>query len=420
MIDFGLLPPEVNSGLMYAGPGSGPMLAAAAAWQGLATELHTTASSYGTLVAGLTEGPWQGPSSASMAAAAAPQVAWLSSTAGQAEQAAAQAGEAVSAYEAAFVATVPPPEIAANRALLMMLLATNFLGQNTAAIAATEAQYAEMWAQDSAAMYSYAGAAATASTLPQFNPAASGANPAGLTAQGAAVAEAAGAAAVTDTLSQLTAALPNALSGLATPLPAAPWLSDPQAFMLALGLMGHTWNSNGDGVILTGLVGDVFEGLTGSQTLDASTGFDAFIRLISPTRLFTTATKDIQGLAQGFAPPAAKAVEGAAHAAEALPHALPGAAAFGGAAPVVGKAASIGSLSVPPSWAAGAAPVATPGVVTVNSLGAAAGAAEPASNTFGGLPLAGTGASGGRGVGHFAPPRYGFKPTVVTQPPAGG
>ena len=31
-MDFASLPPEVNSGLMYAGPGSGPMLAAAAGW----------------------------------------------------------------------------------------------------------------------------------------------------------------------------------------------------------------------------------------------------------------------------------------------------------------------------------------------------------------------------------------------------
>ena len=63
-----------------------------------------------------------------------------------------QAKAAVAAYEAAFAATVPPPVIEANRALLMMLIATNILGQNTPAIAATEADYMEMWAQDSAAM----------------------------------------------------------------------------------------------------------------------------------------------------------------------------------------------------------------------------------------------------------------------------
>ena len=35
-MDFGALPPEVNSGRMYAGPGSGPMVAAAAGWGELA------------------------------------------------------------------------------------------------------------------------------------------------------------------------------------------------------------------------------------------------------------------------------------------------------------------------------------------------------------------------------------------------
>jgi hypothetical protein len=113
--------------------------------------------------------------------------------------------------------------------------------------------------------------------------------------------------------------------------------------------------------------------------------------VISPTRLFTTAFKDVQGLAQGFTPQAAKAAESAAKAVEAVPHSLPGtAAAFGGAAPAVGKAASIGGLSVPAAWAGGA-PTASPAVVTLNGLGAAVGA-EPAANTFGGLPVMGSGA----------------------------
>ena len=51
-----------------------------------------------------------------------------------------------------------------------MLVATNFFGQNTPAIVATEAQYVEMWAQDAAAMYGYAGAASTASTFTPFTP----------------------------------------------------------------------------------------------------------------------------------------------------------------------------------------------------------------------------------------------------------
>ncbi len=153
---------------MYAGPGPGSMLAAATAWQSLAEELSSVAASYGSILSTLTSGPWTGASSTSMAAAAAPYVTWLSATGDQAQQAAAQASAAVSAYETAYTATVPPPLVAANRSLLATLVATNVLGQNTPAIAATEALYAEMWAQDAAAMYGYAGASSTASQVTPF------------------------------------------------------------------------------------------------------------------------------------------------------------------------------------------------------------------------------------------------------------
>jgi PPE-repeat protein len=220
-MNFAMLPPEINSSRMYAGPGSGPMLAAAAAWDGLAAELYSAASSYQSVVSGLTAGPWLGPASASMAAAAAPYAAWMSTTAAQAEQTAAQAKTAAAAYATAFAATVPPPVIAANRSLLMALVATNVLGQNTPAIAATETQYAEMWAQDAAAMYGYAGSSASATTLTPFTPPATTTSPGGQVGQAAAVAQATGTSAATNTqtvLSQLTSAVPTALQGLASPL----------------------------------------------------------------------------------------------------------------------------------------------------------------------------------------------------------
>ena len=168
MLDFGALPPEINSGRMYVGAGSGPLLAAAAAWDELAAELQAAGASYSSTIETLATGPWTGPSSIAMAAAAAPYVAWIHATGAQAEEAGAQAKLAAGAYEAAFAATVPPPVIAANRALLATLIATNILGQNTPAIAATEAQYMEMWAQDATAMYGYAASSATASQLTPF------------------------------------------------------------------------------------------------------------------------------------------------------------------------------------------------------------------------------------------------------------
>ena len=220
-MDFGMLSPEINSGRMYAGAGSGPMLAAAAAWDGLAGELHSTAASYGSEVSGLTGGPWLGPASASMAAAAAPYVEWMNTTAAQAEQAATQARAAAAAYETAFAMTVPPPVVAANRSLLMTLVATNILGQNTPTIAATEADYTEMWGQDAAAMYGYAGSSAAASTLTPFTPPPPTTNAA---VQAATVAQTAGTPAqIISTGPQLMSAVPQALQGLAAaPAAAAP------------------------------------------------------------------------------------------------------------------------------------------------------------------------------------------------------
>ena len=79
-MDYGALPPEINSARMYSGPGSASMLAASAAWDGLATELRSAAASYSSAISGLTT-EWLGPSSASMSAAAAPYAAWLAATA---------------------------------------------------------------------------------------------------------------------------------------------------------------------------------------------------------------------------------------------------------------------------------------------------------------------------------------------------
>src|ERR1700736_1004755 len=107
-MDFGALPPEINSGRMYSGAGAGPLLTAAAAWDALADELSSTATNYLSVVEGLNSS-WQGPSSMSMAAAATPYVTWMTTTAAQAEETANQARTAVAAYEAAFAGTVPPP-----------------------------------------------------------------------------------------------------------------------------------------------------------------------------------------------------------------------------------------------------------------------------------------------------------------------
>lgn len=136
-MDFVALPPEVNSGRMYSGPGSGSMLAAASAWDGLASELQSTVASYRSVIAELIGGLWTGPSSVAMVAAINPHLEWMTTAYTKPEHTATQAKAAAAAYEAAFSMTVPPAVIAANRSVLATLLATNIIGQNASNLALT-------------------------------------------------------------------------------------------------------------------------------------------------------------------------------------------------------------------------------------------------------------------------------------------
>jgi PPE-repeat protein len=178
-MDWGILPPEVNSGRMWAGPGIGSHIAAIAAWTAVSDSLFATAASYRSTLTDLAT-TWTGPSSINAVASGLTYALWLEMTAAQAAQTATKLFAAVAAFEIAFAAHVPPPVIAANRALLMALIATNFLGINTPAIMATEAHYVEMWAQDAAAMFAYHAGSMSAANVPLFQSAARTANPAGL------------------------------------------------------------------------------------------------------------------------------------------------------------------------------------------------------------------------------------------------
>lgn len=186
-MDFAFLPPEVNSARMYAGPGSASLLAASGSWDSLSAELSITAAVYESVLSSLTSLHWRGPASEAMAASAAPYLGWLHMTAERTQQAAMQARAAAAAYELAYAMTVPPAAVASNRTQLAWLVATNFFGQNTAAIAATEAQYAEYWAQDTAAMYSYAASSAAAVQFSPFPSPRQATDQNGVTAQDAAV-----------------------------------------------------------------------------------------------------------------------------------------------------------------------------------------------------------------------------------------
>jgi hypothetical protein len=161
-MSFLVLPPDINSALMHAGAGSGPMLSAAAAWDGLASELGSAAQSFSSVTSGLAGEAWQGAASAAMLSTAAQYSGVLGAAATHAQTAAAQAQAVASEFEAALAATVHPALVSANRNQLVQLVMSNLFGQNFPAIAATESDYEAMWAQDVAAMIGYHGGVSAA------------------------------------------------------------------------------------------------------------------------------------------------------------------------------------------------------------------------------------------------------------------
>ncbi|KCG22039.1 PPE family protein PPE44 [Mycobacterium tuberculosis KT-0051] len=207
---------------MYGGAGAADLLAAAAAWNGIAVEVSTAASSVGSVITRLSTEHWMGPASLSMAAAVQPYLVWLTCTAESSALAAAQAMASAAAFETAFALTVPPAEVVANRALLAELTATNILGQNVSAIAATEARYGEMWAQDASAMYGYAAASAVAARLNPLTRPSHITNPAGLAHQAAAVGQAGASASARQVgLSHLISDVADAVLSFASPVMSA-------------------------------------------------------------------------------------------------------------------------------------------------------------------------------------------------------
>ncbi|ORJ58424.1 PPE family protein [Mycobacterium simiae] len=407
-MDYGAVPPEITSGLIYTGPGSGPLMAAAAAWDGLAAELGTAASGYSSVIAELTAGPWRGPAAASMVSAAAPFGTWLVAATAQAEQAAAQARAAAAAFETAFAMTVPPPVIAANRMLLATLIATNFFGQNTPAIAATEAEYLQMWAQDAAAMYGYAAASAAATELSPFEAPPDTTTPDATSDQALAVARAAAEPAgqsgqtAAGAASQLgsTEAVPQALQQLTTaaaanPTAAAtdpPWWSGWFTIPTPDNPMGLT----------PSFFTVVFKNLTGFPYF--GTGIGSFGYSIQQQLTFGAGTT--AGASGAWYPTpqfAGLAALGGGHP--------------GGIAANLASSTKIGGLSVPSAW--GSVPSGAQESViqaTTVSQVAPSGTGPTNNGILQGMPMNGMGRRGAAGFSH----KYGFKHAVLARPPSAG
>ncbi|MGF2946447.1 PPE family protein [Mycobacterium sp. Lab-001] len=377
---FPWLPPEINSALMFSGAGSGPLFTASSAWSNLAADLSGAASSFNSVVTGMSNGAWAGPASMSMAAAAVPYVSWLNAAAAQAEAAGAQALAAASGFETALAATVTPAAVTANRSQLATLVATNFLGQNTPAIFATEFEYVEMWAQDVAAMFGYHGAAtAAAAMLPAFSA------PPNLLAG----------------LSSLGGVLTAPLTGMAS----------------SLGSAGSAVMSSGVLAPVTGVISS----LEANPALlsVAEMGMYPLSMMMSPMMMLANMAMR-GGAGAGVGAGAAASLAGAPKfVGDVTPKGLGGAGlgGLGAASAGLSKARLVGAMSVPPTWQ-GSSPArmvsaAMSGVGAEMPAGAAA--AMPAGGGGGmpmmPMPMGGAGAAaGGMPLG-----RGGASPNHVTQ-----
>ncbi|WIM89613.1 PPE family protein [Candidatus Mycobacterium wuenschmannii] len=401
MQDYGSLPPEVNSGRMYAGPGSGSLMTAASAWNQLAAELSSAAIGYERVLTELSSEQWLGPASTAMAAAATPYVEWMNATAAQAEQAASQARASAAAYETALATMVPVPLIAANREALAEALAYNVFGQYNGEIAAIEAQYGQMWAQDAGAMYSYAGQSAATTTMTPFTDTPTITSPGAQAAQTAATHSAAATSAGTSqsALSQLTSTIPTQLSGMAAPV-AADASSTSALSEIWFLISGQTALPSNLGTLLNG-VSPFSSLLYNTEGLPYfSVGMGNFGIQMGKTL----------GLLNGVGGAAAG---GAATAPATGLGNLGG--LLGGGAPVnatLGTSDVIGDISVPPNWAQVSG--ASSGAARVAHHTMTPASAEP-GNMLGGMPL-----SAPHGGAAATGPKYGFRPKVMARPPFAG
>jgi PPE-repeat protein len=394
VFDFASRPPEVNSALIYSGAGAGPLMAASSAFNNLSSELSSNAASYESVISQLTGSEWQGPSSQAMAASAQPYIGWLNTTSGQLREAATQAMASAAAYETAFSASIPPPVIAANRATLAALVATNILGQNTPAIAANEALYGEFWAQDAAAMYGYASASAAAATLAPLTPPAETTNPAGQGQQALAVSNAVGSNGTTATLNNTLGGLQNAVGASANPLQS---LGSAQSIFAASPLLSAI-----NGLLGVPIVGNAIYNvgvtLAWNQAMMSAT-LPLLGHFLSGAP-FGVTLGDVTPLGAGLG--FGSTLAGATGS-------MGGGAALAG----MGSASSVGGMSVPAAWSA-AAPAESAGATLAGS-GWTAAADETAGMGGGGMQgvMPGMASAGGRGGGNGMGPRYGVKPKVM-------
>ncbi|MDP7738399.1 PPE family protein [Mycobacterium paragordonae] len=401
MVDYGMLPPEINSARIYAGPGPASLVSAAVAWNNVAADFAAAASGHRSVIETLTSGPWLGPASAKLVSSVSPFITWLSNSSEQAAETASQAAAAAAAYERAFAGSVPPPLIVANRTMLQQLIATNLLGQNSSAISMLEAQYSEFWAQDAGAMYNHAGSAAAATNLTPLAAPADAVDPLSLVDQ--AIGQFKGAVAgVTNQLNPATAQVAPRFSDVVKTLSSPINGQGPaiDAWIVA--------NTPFDDIVplyskyISPYINSVAALTQSTQTIGQNTSGFAGLGGLANT-LNKDAAAAAKAAASAAAPAAAAAGQAAAGAGQAAGN-------LGGVAAGLGKAVPIGGLSAPAGWVPWHA-TTNPGVATAISAAAEGG------NSFPMAPPMGSFVNGGYGRNV---PQYGFKPSVMAKPPAAG
>jgi PPE-repeat protein len=287
------------------------------------------------------------------------------------------------------------------------LVSNNVFGQNIAAIAKVEAQYAEMWAQDATAMYNYAGQSAAAAKVTPFAAAPQITSPTAQAAQATATASATATSAGNSqsTLSQIISSLPNQMNSLASPVSA----------------------SSSAATTTTTPLTELWFLLTGNTTLPTNLG--SVISAYSPFSSVYYNTEGLPYFSVGMAnfgvqiAKTAGMLGGVGPAAAAPPLSGlgnlggmlgGGGGVSGGAVKAAAASADIlGRMSVPATWTHATGALTHPAAVATHTMTPVG--QEGQGNLMGGMPLAGS-HTRGAAIG----PKYGLRPKVMSRPPSAG
>ncbi|BBY24883.1 PPE family protein, SVP subgroup [Mycobacterium stomatepiae] len=377
VMDFAALPPEITSTLVWSGPGSAPLMAAAAAYANLGAEVSTTATSWESIITTLTTDVWTGGGSSAAATAAQTIVTYLTDAAATLEQAGSAASASAAAFEAAYAGVVNPALVFTNRAEYAAALAA--VPFSLPVLTELETEYAEMWVQDATAMSAYQAASdAAAGMLQPVTPLASTVDPAG-----------------------------PALEDANSLFQAADLQSLADALQITNPVVSNNLLQSIDGFLGTPSVLNAINGAVNTVAW--------FTMITIPTAVslgHTLASAAVPAAAVSDVVPAGAGgiIEGSVVSSVSP---MAGAGGLGSAARAsLGGASTVSRLSVPASWAANAAPATELAAATAPLEGSGWTAATEEASVMGAPGMPGM-VAGAKGAGAYAGPRYGFKPIVM-------